>query len=417
MMQVNKVENSEQASPKIGNSMWIKIKSLLINLRMCKLIKSENLFFTSTLFEQKDENGDYYNSLDGYYYDMFPNNSLLLENSSEYLWRTNKSYPRMSFLDTYLIILAEVIARAIHFFSKNRVLNDIEKLHVLYPCLNKKRLYIDNYFVIVYSYFIEQILKYISPKRVFINCASYGYIHSIVAYQANKLNIETIELQHGLINEKHEAYVADDYIVNNEEYKEYLPKQLWIFGKKWGDKISWKYKKVSVGNPHLNRYLTNRVVKVDYDFLLISQPDSISEIKAFAEELCSYFPEKTILIRRHPMDPDNSYLDVTDNKHVSVSDSTIPLYDDICRTNYIIGLYSTCLYEALAFGKYPIIIGSSLAKKYMDPNFGQWVSAPAQINFAQLDVMKLSCADYWAANFKENVRKAISDDYETAQNN
>lgn len=43
------------------------------------------------------------------------------------------------------------------------------------------------------------------PKAIFVSCY-YGILHQAAIYTANKNNIKTIEIQHGLINNKHAAY-------------------------------------------------------------------------------------------------------------------------------------------------------------------------------------------------------------------
>ena len=62
-------------------------------------------------------------------------------------------------------------------------------------------------------------------------------------------------MQHGAILQSHLGYHADDFIVNHDEYATYLPDILYSFGDYWKQYIDWKYEIISVGSPHLNRYI------------------------------------------------------------------------------------------------------------------------------------------------------------------
>lgn len=58
--------------------------------------------------------------MDGYYYNLFPNDSLLIEDADdEFRWRTKNSYRAMSFIKTYLLSFS---------FSLSRILNKIKPI-------------------------------------------------------------------------------------------------------------------------------------------------------------------------------------------------------------------------------------------------------------------------------------------------
>lgn len=69
------------------NLLFFRLFSNLIRIRVKK---KKLVFFSSTLFnvEVEGEKGIYYNSMDGYYYDLFPEDSLLIEDADEeFKWR------------------------------------------------------------------------------------------------------------------------------------------------------------------------------------------------------------------------------------------------------------------------------------------------------------------------------------------
>ena len=248
---------------------------------ICKLLKSakkatikqkEILFFSTTLLNIKDENGNYYNMLDGYYYNIYPSNSLLIEDADTNLsWKAIESYENLSFINTYLICLAQFFSKIINKIYKRKN-KDFHYLIEKYPKLyNINKLSYLEYFTTIYSYFIKLLLKKTKCRVLFCNCATYGSHYSIIIKTANDLGIKTIELQHGTIVKEHLAYNADSFIVKDAEYQKYLPNELWTFGEYWGNNTNWLYDKISVGCPLLNKYISFSNVNCNiYDFLIIS---------------------------------------------------------------------------------------------------------------------------------------------------
>lgn len=84
---------------------------LLLNLWKIKFKKSDIVYFSSTLFNIKNEQGIFFNSLHGYYYNLFPQNSLLIEDADEQTqWRTKNTCENLSFINTYLFFFSSLLA-------------------------------------------------------------------------------------------------------------------------------------------------------------------------------------------------------------------------------------------------------------------------------------------------------------------
>lgn len=104
--------------------------------------------------------GTYYNSMDGYYYDLFPNDSLLIEDADdEFRWRTKDSYESMSFINNYLLFIAFTLSCL---FNKIKPVKRIDFEYVVknYPGLYTIE-YLGrlDYFHRIYYFLIKWLLK------------------------------------------------------------------------------------------------------------------------------------------------------------------------------------------------------------------------------------------------------------------
>ena len=269
----------------------------------------------------------------------------------------------------------------------------------------------DDYFVKVYSWLLDKLFAYVKPKCVIVNCASYGHNMAVVTYIAKKRGIKVIEPQHG-VTWKGPAYNASDQIAESSVFAECLPDALFTFGNFWGECVCWKYEKYVVGSPYLNEYASIRKENnTGYDFLVISQPmaGNIGDAKNnFVRELARHFPGKKILFRIHPSEDFEEQKNIFKEENITISNSTTVLYDDFNNSNYILGWYSNCLYEALAFGKNPIIVDTPRTRELMAQNVGIWIKNPSEITEEKLQRQcQVDYKQFWAGDFEGRVKKYI----------
>lgn len=72
--------------------------------------------------------------MDGYYYDLFPEDSLLIEDADEeFEWRAKNSYKSMSFIRTYLLFLSFTLSRV---FNKIKPIRRIDFDYIIKIILN-----------------------------------------------------------------------------------------------------------------------------------------------------------------------------------------------------------------------------------------------------------------------------------------
>lgn len=405
MRKNNPVESAPSGNFSTGS--FAKLKSLVRNLRKTRLSEAKYVFFTSTYFNVQDKDGKYRNSLDGYYYDLVSDKSLIVEDSSsEFTWRSPTIYNHVSYVRSYYNLIASYYAKiyARLPFTKN----DIAEFAEVTGLTIRNVKYIDG-FVRFITYFYRRMLINISPSAIFVNCGSYGMDYSILIKVAHELKVKVIELQHGSIDENHLAYHADDHVVNSEEYNMYLPDEMWLFGQYWASNIDWRYNKKIVGNAYLNDKISNlKPQNDDYTFLLIAQPEVEQEICEFTKELALLFPNNTILLRLHPRDKKANYVArLKSIKNIDYSASSSILYEDINKSKYIIGVFSTCLYEAIALGKNPIIIDCPSSRKRFPNNIGVWSKDARSIDFEKVNKKPaVSSQMLWADDF-ENTAKDL----------
>lgn len=387
--------------------------SLLTGLRHCKIKQKDILIFSSTLFNVNRE-GEFYNCLHGYYYELYPNDTLLIEDGDiSYIWRINNSYENLSFINTYVELLCHVLQKICNTIAPIHCA-DYDVLIKEYPNLfNTALLSKADYFTKFYAFFLKKLLKKVNPKIVMVNCGSYGHNAAIICYVAKQMGIKVIEPQHG-VTYKCTGYVTPEFIADSKEYNKYLPDTLFTFGDYWKQFVNWKYEMVSVGYQYLNEYAEkNCNAIVTHDFLVISQPmnDEEEEKKElFVKSLSEIFPDKKILFRIHPAENFEQQKNIyKDCENVEISNSTIVLYEDINRCKSIIGWFSNCLYECLAFKRVPIIVDTQYTRDFFPHNIGIWIGKPEELKTIDLENMQGTAeyANYWATGFEHNVRSYI----------
>ena len=390
-----------------------QILSLLKGLKHCTVKRKDILIFSSTLFNVQ-RNDRFYNCLHGYYYDLYPNDTLLLEDAdSSYIWRTNNSYENLSFINTYIELICLVLSKVCHTFAPIRIHDYDTFIHEYPNIFSAEKLSKDDYYIKFYTFFIKRLLKKVNPKVMLVNCASYGHKSAILCYVGKQLGIKIIEPQHG-VTYKCSGYVTSDPIAHDKEYNGYLPDTLFTFGDYWKDFVNWKYEKVSVGYQYLNEHASKNVCsEIEYDFLIISQPMNSEEEKkkeAFVKELCKTFQDKKVLFRIHPSE---NYLQqkslYKDCYNLDISNSTKVLYEDFNRCDHIIGWFSNCLYECLAFKRFPIIVDTEYTRSAFPHDLGIWVNRPDELKNIDLDAAQRSFnySIYWTADFNNKVKAYI----------
>lgn len=224
----------------------------------------------------------------------------------------------------------------------------IKKLEVLSEKTLKKIL---TNFESEYKYYTN-FFKIKQPEKIYIIC-SYGKEALIAA--AQDLDIEVIELQHGVMTKYQIGY-------NFPEVKiPYFPDKLLLWGEYWKANVDLpKNVKIELyGYPYLKRQYKKykNIEKNLNQVIFISQGTIGKKLSEKATEFAKENPDLKVIYRLHPgefLRWKKEYKDLYENrslKNLEISDNNDKnLYEYLFESEYLIGVYSAVIFEALNLG-------------------------------------------------------------------
>lgn len=209
------------------------------------------------------------------------------------------------------------------------------------------------------------LLKDKNVKKIYLVC-SYGK-ESLIKV-ANDLNIEVIEFQHGTMSKYHMGYsFPGNYKVP------YFPNKMLLFGKFWYDStpIPLDSTKVGyIGYKDFNiksKQFFNLPKKKKITF--ISQWTLSEKIFSKAIEVAKEYSEYEVVVRLHPAEISNKNIYLEKIKASGLTNLKISninlLAEELAVSEFVVGVYSTAIYEALFF-KCKVILLDLYGIEYMD---------------------------------------------------
>ena len=273
----------------------------------------------------------------------------------------------------------------------------------------------------------ENLFKRIRPKYIFITCY-YSLSHQAAIYAAKRKKIKTIELQHGIINEKHIAY---NFF---KDFKDsVLPEHLFVFGdffKKFFDNGNFFIKNenvYSVGSYYIEKIKQEKL-----------EDNIISKIKKSYKRIIVISSQETIepillnfIIKIAQQDKRNFYIFRPRNIHKNLKIKDFENFylslgedEDIYKLLKVADIhatvYSTTCIESLCFGVPNIMINiNNLSKLHFgkilnNENHTRYVSTVEEFinlvnkwNFNKESIIKFS-EYFYKSNHKLNIRNAIN---------
>lgn len=350
-----------QAHSTIKKNYFIFFKNLLSNtLTITK--KSQNLFFLSNRMQE----------IEGKYVEIYSYKLIeKYKTDSEivYFPLIEKSLKDKTLRKTSIENLDYIIFEIIKYFKKLKINNEsLEKINLVKNKLEKdlnisdieilSRKKIEEIlikFKVDYQFY-KRFLKKRCPQRIFIVC-SYGKEALISA--AQDLGIEVVEIQHGSMNQYHLGYHFPD-----NKTIQYFPNRILVFGKYWAEKtaIPLSRDKIEIiGYPYMklqiDKYSKN-IKERENQILFISQGTIGKNLTEKAVEFAKENPNLNVIIRLHPGEFNRwktEYKILFENKSLKnliISDNNNKnLYEYMCESKYLIGVYSTAIYEGLYLEK------------------------------------------------------------------
>lgn len=193
------------------------------------------------------------------------------------------------------------------------------------------------------------LLKRLDPSLLVLTVS---YDNELIIEACHDLGIPVAELQHGIIHDQHVGY---DF--PGERTKRQFPDYLLTFGTFWNDIAAYPLpddRIVPVGYPYLDQTRSEyRSVETKQQVLFISQGTIGTELSKVAVELASH-PEVEfdVVYKLHPGEYDRwkqEYPWLRGSDVDIVASSEPPLYRLFAESAAQVGVYSTALYEGLAF--------------------------------------------------------------------
>jgi hypothetical protein len=190
------------------------------------------------------------------------------------------------------------------------------------------------------------IVRLINPKAVL--CVDAYNSNSSLILNANRLGVPTVEYQHGIISEGHLGYSFNQaYIFPGDV----MPKHYIFWGAFWADKMRHSLARcgeLRVGTYEYGSWCRARVKPHDRPsgVLFIMQPSAATFIENQVKRFKSRYPEVHVGVRYHPKQRGQlaTTLNVQHHFHENI-------YDLFMRYKYVVGCFSTALFEAVAMQK------------------------------------------------------------------
>ena len=197
-----------------------------------------------------------------------------------------------------------------------------------------------------YSYIFSKI----KPKRVYV-VVGYAYMGDMIK-AAKDLGIETIEFQHGVISKYHLGYSFP-----NKQNLEYFADTFYSWGNFWNKIVENSFDKIQ--NNGFTYFRNNQskykeIKKIDNKIVVISQTALGNQIMKETLNIINSLNEYQIFYKLHP-EEFLKYKNYASYEELNSYDNIVfvekdDLYLHLAESMYQIGVFSTALYEGIAFG-------------------------------------------------------------------
>lgn len=209
------------------------------------------------------------------------------------------------------------------------------------------------------------LLDRIKPKTIYL-AVSYGKEDLIAV--AKQRNIEVTEVQHGVISTYHMGY----YFPFNNNVP-YFPDKLIVQGEFWKDSVCYpKNTQVSIECINsFNKISSSNKVDKENSILFISQGSIGKDLSKIAARFCL---QNNIVCyyKLHPSEFNiwksnyKELVEATNKGFIKVIEREENVYDMIERCEYIIGVYSTAIYESLLYDFTKVFVINIEGYQYME---------------------------------------------------
>jgi len=319
--------------------------------------QSDIVFFGSDISNIRLGNV-YYNRLTENFANEYPEKTILLESSEKKNYKRPRTYSKVFSRDFLTISAKKSSSASIDQKDLEQINFFLQFLKEYYSSIEDeafwekiKKALIRHAIMLPFLYNeYQKFFKKVSPKIIFLDCACYGGSNIPLIMAAKDLGISVAEYQHGHVSLAHPAYNYSSQLPTL--YKYYLPEFFMSYGKYWIENSRIPIMIYEIGNPYLSDTVLQRTnITKKRQILYISfAPDPEHCVKEiiYLNKLLSG-KEYTIVFRIHPKETLRLHTVYKPIIDAGISIDTQPLYETLNHTMYVIGNFSTVLFEAVMF--------------------------------------------------------------------
>lgn len=252
----------------------------------------------------------------------------------------------------------------------------------------------------------DNLFKIKKPKEIYLVC-SYGKEGMIHAAQLN--GIKVVEFQHGVMGKYQLGYSFPNNI-----NVPYFPSKLLMFGEFWSDNTDLPKKQIKIEYIGFE-YLTSKLdrykdIKKEKQVLIISQPGNVEDLIPTSIILAESNPEYKFIYRLHPKEVSNwknnypKLVETTEKlENFEVDICKSDLYKQVSKSEFVVGINSAAIFEALTLGSKLILVNSSgieYMNYFIKKRLAVKIKPNANLELRKLEVEYLRDKNYIYKNVK-----------------
>ena len=308
------------------------------------------------------------------------------------------SFEDKEFEKDFRLILSKLEEEFNVVFDKNKLIRFVYQTKISYE-INKK-----NY---------KKMLKRLKPKKI-VEVVYYNNLFMALNEAAKEMNIPVFELQHGLMGNSHIAY-------NFSEKRDIkcFPDKIMVFGEYWRRVTRFPIDDkniIPVGYPYIEymKKIYGQAKTHTNNILFISQKTIGKELSRLAVSVAKKIKEENmpykVIYKLHPSEVPDWKEALTElyccRDIIEVaSDSSESIYKYFSEAVIQVGVYSTAIYEGMAFGLKTFIYNTEGCKYVRDLYEMKYATLINNENdlFDNLEAVTEERNDFWEDDAVENI--------------
>jgi len=259
----------------------------------------------------------------------------------------------------------------------------------------------------VYRYLVPALVKAKRIKAVVLEDASYGAANALLMKLFLRCGVMTIEHQHGLVAKNHPAYnYPCDVVGRRNQYYKYLPQYYMVFGEYWSRRIETPSNKIIWGFPYLSKKADVAKSTMKNIILIVSDGIDPQLVLGICKRLLlNDIKGRRIVLKLHPGEVplmQERYGELLTYKNIEIK-TYESVYDLLAETEYVVGVISTVMIEAFAFGLKPYVYKTEYSSEIFEGvefNYFESIKELDKIFTEKNNMLRedIDLTYYWAVN-------------------